>query len=210
MLQFTKFMSDSRENRPEASNLDFSPTEVRRTSLVIHTEIKTVNDIKPVFEKFNAEIEAVEGACEEVLTRVGVEPGIKPFVLTEALNNSVLHGNFNDAAKTEDKYESAKIKVRESLAQGKVIPSQVLAVIEEFKNKVVLTIQDGGQGFNWREKMANLKEVTAAVARGELITSGRGLFLLAETFGLENLEFNDSGNILKITVPIPEQQKTIA
>jgi serine/threonine-protein kinase RsbW len=90
------------------------------------------------------------------------------LLLREALLNAVLHGNRSDP--------------------GLVVDLEAMA----WQDRLVLRIMDEGQGFPWREQLANPPSPEA--------TSGRGLTIM--NLYADEVRFNAAGNQVSLTKDI--------
>ena len=89
------------------------------------------------------------------------------LVVRECLNNAINHGNRHDPRK----------RIR-------------LFVVAE-KKAVRLTVEDDGDGFNW-------KEYSTARLPGNTETAGRGLAVIASY--ARHFEFNRRGNVIRVEI----------
>ena len=91
------------------------------------------------------------------------------LLLREALLNAVIHGNGSDPLR------------------------QVILEATASEGRLTLGVEDQGEGFDWRERLANPPSPVA--------TSGRGLTIL--TLYADDLRFNAAGNRITLTKIIP-------
>lgn len=144
------------------------------------------NDLQytlPLIDLLTDKLERI-GICDDAeMTNVR-------FALDEALVNAVVHGNLDiessiKGASLEQMLEFNKIVKergeKEPYSKRKVMVSRNLT-----RDFVSFSIEDQGNGFNWRSLPDNLDEM-------ELLSShGRGLFLIRAF--MSTVEFNDKGN----------------
>lgn len=90
-------------------------------------------------------------------------------VMREGLTNSVRHAHSHDPAKL----------IRFKLT------------IEN--NKLIMTIEDQGEGFDWRQVLSGASRETA---EGSLIDHGRGVLIMDDYF--DTWGYNEKGNILTL------------
>lgn len=87
-----------------------------------------------------------------------------------------------------------EIAAREMLANAieygcQVTEDQIAVQFEIIKNKIVLIVEDPGEGFDWKNHNFKIEPV--------LDERGRGLKMINEVS--DKIEFNNKGNLIKVT-----------
>ncbi len=119
----------------------------------------------------------------------------------EPLDNAALHGNYGLGKREEQKDLTAQTveKILERIEAGESIPSQCHCRAEVYSDRIVITISDKGNGFDWRKFTDELDE------KRLMENSGRGIFLTFQAFGLEHVKFNEAGNEITLTALLNHQ-----
>ncbi|MCG8576232.1 MAG: ATP-binding protein [Flavobacteriales bacterium] len=114
-----------------------------------------------------AEVESmIDSVCEELSLNEDSYGNVL-IAVTEAVNNAIVHGNH-------------------SLPEKRVVVS-----VEQNEKKVVFTVHDEGEGFDFE----NLPDPTAPENLEKL--NGRGIFLMKSLS--DGVEFDESGSKVSIT-----------
>ncbi len=125
--------------------------------------------------EFSACVENIDHVCEEIRNSFPGGPAAGrsfpvQLLLREALNNAVLHGCRNDL--------SRKIKCSAKLVDNM---------------RVALSVEDEGNGFDWRKCMNRSEWV-------DLACSGRGLRIMS--LYSKKVQFNKKGNVVVLEIDL--------
>lgn len=186
------------EQRPEYLRADAETKEVSRQSYEISTSLRGPETLQHDLDEINKEIDKRCVDFETYLEKNGVEgPIAKSLGFNEALVNAVYHGNFGINGHKHmdlDWVSKAEEDLSRRLKQGEAIAGAVRVKIENSPDKIIAFVEDQGQGFDWR----NLSNPTAEENLME--QTGRGIFLIHQAFGEENVRFNEQGNQIALII----------
>jgi len=131
------------------------------------------------------------------LLRAFVEESVRKRIelaLDEALRNAYEHGNLGISGEEKIAYCEAGTFELELEKRGKLAQKagkKILLKIELDQKRVVCTIEDEGEGFDWRKN-----GLRAAAPASPMRSSGRGLYLIQQFF--EKITYNDKGNQIRL------------
>jgi serine/threonine-protein kinase RsbW len=123
----------------------------------------------------SATIEDAEDVCKQFRERLAGVKETLPFqaelLLREALTNAVLHGSHGDRHK------------------------RVLCAVRLARGRLVIAVQDEGEGFDWRSQPEQPKRA--------LDTCGRGIDIYRRY--ATRVHFNDKGNAVTLVLSLPQE-----
>lgn len=122
-------------------------------------------------------------------------------LLSETLTNALFYGNFKIPSDyRESKGEIAYWRLVEEREKDQAFFMKKIALrIECVEELLLVTIKDGGDGFDWKgyiQEMLSRKNTVANIQ--ELSTHGRGILLV--WFRAEHLSWNKKGNEIRFSL----------
>jgi anti-sigma regulatory factor (Ser/Thr protein kinase) len=166
--------------------------------------LKTLKMVSYVVSSTREAIGNVRESALEVIRRMGVAVNLKDLelVLNETLTNALLYGNLRIPS---DLRESRGVDafwktVTEREQDREFHTKEIVLRIECLEDRLLLTVSDQGEGFDWKGFMRAMAEDKEAGANQSqrLATHGRGLFIVRHY--ADEIAWNEKGNEVRFTI----------